>query len=66
MSAQYDFPNTRAQGRAEVAEVERVKDWICHNGGLLDVWAKEWNPNRSTLTAYLRKRLDAALQEPTP
>lgn len=38
-----------------------LRNWVIHNGGLLNEWAKEWNPSIIPLTAYIGKRLDAAI-----
>jgi hypothetical protein len=49
--------------RAEAAERarEEVRQWVCHNGGLLNEWAKEWNPARDgALTDFIGRCLDAA------
>lgn len=44
-----------------IAERELVVNWVCHNGGLLNEWAAEWRPGRETCTAYIRRRLEAAI-----
>jgi hypothetical protein len=59
-----DQPENTAVDGAKTMTAEYVIDWICHNGGLINEWAKEWNPNHGTLTAYIRKRLEAALIDP--
>lgn len=47
---------------SSVADVEKVKHWVCHNGGLLNEWAKDWRPSSGiTLTSFIRKKLDAAI-----
>ena len=45
------------------AEVKQLKHWICHNGGLIDEWANEWNPSDPvTLVAHIENRLAEALK----
>lgn len=48
---------------ALVEENEKLREWMCHYGGLLNEWPKDWNPSSGiTLTAFMRKRLDIALR----
>jgi uncharacterized protein YigE (DUF2233 family) len=36
--------------------------WLLHNGGLLNEWAREWNPQKhEPLIPYLERRIDEAL-----
>lgn len=51
-------------------DVERLEaklalqtDWMCHNGGLLAAWAREWKPGEGSLTSRIRDKLDIALAE---
>jgi len=46
------------------AQVVWLKHWICHNGGLIDDWAKEWGVSTPiTLTEYIAQRLKAELEK---
>jgi len=39
-----------------------MRDWVCHNGGLLNDWAREWNVyNHPPLVEFIRQKLDTAL-----
>ena len=50
---------------AAQADAEFVRNWVCHNGGLLKKWeiewAREWEFGSIERSSYLRKRLDAAI-----
>lgn len=42
---------------------ERLVNWICHNGGLLNEWAKEWDvKNDPPLTKFIETKLLAAME----
>ena len=42
-------------------DAEFVRNWVCHNGGLLNEWAACWNPCTGTLTRFIRMKLNAAI-----
>lgn len=42
-------------------EKEHLREWVIHNGGLLNEWAREWVPGKKTLTAFIGDKLDHAL-----
>ena len=60
------YQHLLAIAEARVDELEgklgKLKQFICHEGGLIDEWANEWNPSEPiTLTAYIEERLDEAM-----
>lgn len=57
-----------AQEIATQSEIERLQkraDWLFHNAGLLNDWAKEWKPaeTKLTLMEFLEARVLAVLGE---
>jgi hypothetical protein len=46
------------------ADIAALRHFICHHGGLINVWGREWMPDKHPpLTDFIAERLDATIKE---
>lgn len=58
--------HTVSRLQERIAQLTAENEWMLHNAGLFNEWAREWQPAiHGPLIPWLRIRLSAARKEPT-